>query len=209
MESTATFQALLQDKQNTKSFLYFLQLEFGEENLAFYLDVEDFKQTLDVDKAKKIIDEYIKPYSEKEVNISYKTKCAVATRIESMLHIHLGFRDPSIENGRESISTRDRRPSTVTGPPMGILAATEAGGLADLFREAQDEVFQLLFLGPFQRYKSREDINAANSHILYVTPHAHTLINSSNFFYSNPEQISYVTQPLLSFLTLSVSFTIG
>lgn len=167
-----SFRSMLQDNQFVKDFHNFLKLEFGEENLSFFLEVEDYKTSLDVEKAKHIIEKYIKARADKEINISFKTKCAVARRIETGLHFKIPGYDSAIYNPpppdsreRKASIVRDSRadsnPSRRKSSGSGSESAPFSGSngpainnMGELFHEAQEEIYQLLFLGPFQRFKA-------------------------------------------------------
>ena len=79
------FENLLKDKEGCKLFLQFLQEEYNEENLLFWLEVEDLK-TLDLpsqaSKAKTIYFNFIKPMSVNEVNITATARAKIEEKIQ-------------------------------------------------------------------------------------------------------------------------------
>ena len=78
---------LINDELGRELFGVFLKSEYSEENLEFWLEVENFKG-LDDDseerhgKATHIFNTFVKPLSEKEVNISGLTRRKIASDLE-------------------------------------------------------------------------------------------------------------------------------
>ncbi|XP_028656172.1 regulator of G-protein signaling 1-like [Erpetoichthys calabaricus] len=77
---------LLCHRYGVAAFRAFLKSEFSDENLGFWLDCEDYKQTKSSSqlarKAKKIYNQYIIPQAPTEVNLDSKT------REDTSQHIH-------------------------------------------------------------------------------------------------------------------------
>ncbi|XP_032082866.1 regulator of G-protein signaling 5 [Thamnophis elegans] len=76
-----SLEKLLQNPYGLASFRTFLQSEFSEENIEFWIACEDYKKTKlptkRAEKAKKIYEEFIQSEAPKEVNIDYFTKSVV------------------------------------------------------------------------------------------------------------------------------------
>ncbi|KAM6456886.1 regulator of G-protein signaling 5 [Python bivittatus] len=73
-----SLEKLLQSPYGLASFRTFLQSEFSEENIEFWIACEDYKKTKlpakMAEKAKKIYEEFIQSEAPKEVNIDHFTK---------------------------------------------------------------------------------------------------------------------------------------
>ncbi|KAJ7332432.1 hypothetical protein JRQ81_014612 [Phrynocephalus forsythii] len=73
-----SLEKLLQNPYGLASFRSFLQSEFSEENIEFWIACEDYKKTKVpskmAEKAQKIYEEFIKSEAPKEVNIDHFTK---------------------------------------------------------------------------------------------------------------------------------------
>ncbi|XP_034265681.1 regulator of G-protein signaling 5 [Pantherophis guttatus] len=73
-----SLEKLLQNPYGLASFRNFLQSEFSEENIEFWIACEDYKKTKlptkMAEKAKKIYEEFIQSEAPKEVNIDHFTK---------------------------------------------------------------------------------------------------------------------------------------
>nr|CAD2173742.1 unnamed protein product [Meloidogyne enterolobii] len=83
------FFTLLSHKYGCMLFREFLQSEFSEENLDFWLDVENFKQMKDskkqtLQKAQQIYDTYIKELAPKEVNLDSETRMKTKNGLQSI-----------------------------------------------------------------------------------------------------------------------------
>jgi hypothetical protein len=76
------FDQIVKDEYYRREFHQFLKMEFGEENLMFFMDVESFKLTLDEQKAMQIVENYLKDNAQKEVNVSYKAKQSVLEKVQ-------------------------------------------------------------------------------------------------------------------------------
>uniref|UniRef100_A0A8C5RKQ4 Regulator of G protein signaling 5 n=1 Tax=Laticauda laticaudata TaxID=8630 RepID=A0A8C5RKQ4_LATLA len=76
--SAQSLEKLLQNSYGLASFRTFLQSEFSEENIEFWIACEDYKKTKlptkMAEKAKKIYEEFIQSEAPKEVNIDHFTK---------------------------------------------------------------------------------------------------------------------------------------
>uniref|UniRef100_H2YFP8 RGS domain-containing protein n=1 Tax=Ciona savignyi TaxID=51511 RepID=H2YFP8_CIOSA len=75
---------LLTNKRETSAFRTFLQSEFSEENLNFWLDCESFKQ-IKPNKirkvAAKIYEQYLEVGSPNEINIDAKTRDLIQSNL--------------------------------------------------------------------------------------------------------------------------------
>ncbi|KAG8555483.1 hypothetical protein GDO81_017720 [Engystomops pustulosus] len=73
-----SFDLLLSHKYGRSAFRAFLQTEFSEENLEFWIACEDYRKTRSVNKlpakARRIFQEYIDVQAPREVNIDYPTR---------------------------------------------------------------------------------------------------------------------------------------
>ncbi|XP_048353493.1 regulator of G-protein signaling 5 [Sphaerodactylus townsendi] len=73
-----SLEKLLQNPYGLASFRNFLQSEFSEENIEFWIACEDYKKikfpAKMAEKAKKIYEEFIQSEAPKEVNIDHFTK---------------------------------------------------------------------------------------------------------------------------------------
>nr|XP_043899431.1 regulator of G-protein signaling 21 [Solea senegalensis] len=74
-ELDPTLEKLLQDKKYLAAFHTFLQSEFSEENIEFWLACEDFRSTDSPDKlhwkAEEIYTEFIRPMACREINVDH------------------------------------------------------------------------------------------------------------------------------------------
>ncbi|XP_066548403.1 regulator of G-protein signaling 16 [Amia ocellicauda] len=81
-----SFEKLLESKHGLCAFRAFLVSEFSEENIAFYLACEDYRNTKSTAKleakAKKIYEEYIKSDAPREVNIDHETRQITKDNLE-------------------------------------------------------------------------------------------------------------------------------
>ncbi|XP_046884311.1 regulator of G-protein signaling 16-like [Hypomesus transpacificus] len=80
-----SFDNLLSSQHGQCSFRAFLVSEFSEENLAFYLACEEYRDTKESKlsvKAKKIYDKFICCDAPKEVNLDYETRSITKTNLE-------------------------------------------------------------------------------------------------------------------------------
>ncbi|KAM9501612.1 regulator of G-protein signaling 5-like [Clarias gariepinus] len=81
-----SFQNLLAHKDGLCAFRAFLLSEHSEENIAFYLACEDYKNTKTSSKlsskAKKIYKEFIDSDAPREVNLDHETKTATKSNME-------------------------------------------------------------------------------------------------------------------------------
>ncbi|KAK2860941.1 hypothetical protein Q7C36_005107 [Tachysurus vachellii] len=81
-----SFQNLLFHKDGLCAFRAFLMSEHSEENIAFYLACEDYKNTKTssklCSKAKKIYEEFIDSDAPKEVNLDHETKSIMKKNME-------------------------------------------------------------------------------------------------------------------------------
>ncbi|CAB1428300.1 unnamed protein product [Pleuronectes platessa] len=70
-----TLEKLLRDKKYLAAFQTFLESEFSEENIKFWLACEDFRSTASLDdlrwKAEEIYTEFIQPMACREVSVSH------------------------------------------------------------------------------------------------------------------------------------------
>ncbi|XP_041133072.1 regulator of G-protein signaling 8-like isoform X1 [Polyodon spathula] len=75
---TESFDILLSHKYGLAAFRAFLQTEFSEENIEFWMACEDYKKTKSTAKlgfkAKKIYEEFIDVQAAREVNIDFQTR---------------------------------------------------------------------------------------------------------------------------------------
>ncbi|KAG7329738.1 hypothetical protein KOW79_005960 [Hemibagrus wyckioides] len=82
----ASFQNLLAHKDGLCAFRAFLLSEHSEENIAFYLACEDYKNTKTssklCSKAKKIYEEFIDSDAPREVNLDHETKSITKENME-------------------------------------------------------------------------------------------------------------------------------
>ncbi|KAK9979747.1 hypothetical protein ABG768_013161 [Culter alburnus] len=81
-----SFHELLLHKEGLCAFTAFLSSEFSEENIAFYLACEDYRNTKNSSKlcckAKKIYEEFICSDSPREVNLDHETKTITLKNME-------------------------------------------------------------------------------------------------------------------------------
>ncbi|XP_041647579.1 regulator of G-protein signaling 21 [Cheilinus undulatus] len=85
-----TLEKMLQDKKYLAAFRAFLQSEFSEENIEFWLACEDFRSTASLDdlhwKAEKIYKEFIEPTACREINVDYHIKEDIKKSLEEPSH---------------------------------------------------------------------------------------------------------------------------
>lgn len=81
-----SFHDLLAHKDGLCAFRAFLSSEYSEENIAFYLACEDYKNTKPSSKlcakARKIYEEFICSDAPKEVNLDHETKSITKKNME-------------------------------------------------------------------------------------------------------------------------------
>ncbi|XP_037624861.1 regulator of G-protein signaling 21 [Sebastes umbrosus] len=81
-----TLEMLLQDKKYLAAFRSFLQSEFSEENMEFWLACEDFRSTASPDdlqwKAEGIYQEFIQPTACREINVDHHIKEKIKKSLE-------------------------------------------------------------------------------------------------------------------------------
>ncbi|XP_023284534.1 regulator of G-protein signaling 21-like isoform X1 [Seriola lalandi dorsalis] len=81
-----TLENVLQDKKYLAAFHTFLQSEFSEENIEFWLACEDFKSTTSSDtlrwKAEEIYGEFIQPTACREVNVDHHIREKIKKSLE-------------------------------------------------------------------------------------------------------------------------------
>ncbi|XP_051552920.1 regulator of G-protein signaling 16-like [Myxocyprinus asiaticus] len=81
-----SFYELLAHKEGLCAFRAFLSSEYSEENIAFYLACEDFKNTKNSSKlcpkAKKIYEEFICCDAPREVNLDHETRSITLKSME-------------------------------------------------------------------------------------------------------------------------------
>ncbi|XP_071342437.1 regulator of G-protein signaling 21 [Trachinotus anak] len=81
-----TLEKVLQDKKYLAAFHTFLQSEFSEENIEFWLACEDFKSTASPDtlrwKAEEIYTEFIQPMACREINVDHHIREKVKKSLE-------------------------------------------------------------------------------------------------------------------------------
>lgn len=77
-KSQPSLEKMLKNKKYLAAFRGFLQSEFSEENIEFWLACEDFRSTTSLDdrqrKADGIYQEFIQPAASREINIDYHVK---------------------------------------------------------------------------------------------------------------------------------------
>ncbi|XP_055069247.2 regulator of G-protein signaling 16 [Misgurnus anguillicaudatus] len=82
-----SLEKLLSNKHGLYAFRAFLISEFSEENIAFYLACEDFKNTKSAaklpSKATRIYEEFIGDEAPREVNIDYETRDITQANVKS------------------------------------------------------------------------------------------------------------------------------
>ncbi|XP_049889374.1 regulator of G-protein signaling 5b [Epinephelus moara] len=82
-----SFEKLLSSQNGLCLFRAFLVSEFSEENIAFYLACEDYRETKpskQAAKAKKIYDEFIGSDAPREVNLDHVTKAITKENMEHL-----------------------------------------------------------------------------------------------------------------------------
>ncbi|XP_033477115.1 regulator of G-protein signaling 21 isoform X2 [Epinephelus lanceolatus] len=81
-----TLEKLLQDKKYLAAFRSFLQSEFSEENIEFWLSCEDFKSTASPEdlqwKAEGIYQEFIQPTACREINVDHRIREKIKKSLE-------------------------------------------------------------------------------------------------------------------------------
>ncbi|XP_072512744.1 regulator of G-protein signaling 5 [Salminus brasiliensis] len=73
-------ESLLHSKSGLQAFRWFLRSEFSEENLAFWLACQDYKNTPEsklAEKASSIYTQFINPDAPQEVNLDSETRDAL------------------------------------------------------------------------------------------------------------------------------------
>ncbi|XP_054459185.1 regulator of G-protein signaling 21 [Anoplopoma fimbria] len=85
-ENKPTLEKMLHDKKYLAAFRSFLQSEFSEENIEFWLACEDFKSTASPEdlhwKAKGIYQEFIQPLASREINVDHHIKEKIKKSLE-------------------------------------------------------------------------------------------------------------------------------
>ncbi|XP_043207581.1 regulator of G-protein signaling 21-like [Amphibalanus amphitrite] len=82
----SSLATLLSSKQGLSLFRSFLVQEFSEENLDFWLAVEEYKQAKHLNltaSAHQIYDEFVAPTAPRQVNVDSKTRTAVKEGLSS------------------------------------------------------------------------------------------------------------------------------
>ncbi|XP_061098382.1 regulator of G-protein signaling 5-like isoform X2 [Conger conger] len=86
MKWRESFDRLLANKHGLCAFRAFLVSEYSEENLAFYLACEDYRNTTSTSKlsakAKKIYEEFIGSDAPREVNIDHETRAVTKHNVD-------------------------------------------------------------------------------------------------------------------------------
>ncbi|XP_056321945.1 regulator of G-protein signaling 5b [Danio aesculapii] len=86
LEDRQSFHELLLHKDGLCAFTTFLSSEYSEENIAFYLACEDFRNTKSSSKlcakAKKIYEEFICSDAPREVNLDHETRTVTLKNME-------------------------------------------------------------------------------------------------------------------------------
>ncbi|XP_067309257.1 regulator of G-protein signaling 5b [Pseudorasbora parva] len=81
-----SFHELLLHKEGLCAFTAFLSSEYSEENIAFYMACEDYRNTKSssilCSKARKIYDEFICSDAPREVNLDHETKTITLNNME-------------------------------------------------------------------------------------------------------------------------------
>ncbi|XP_044217794.1 regulator of G-protein signaling 21-like isoform X1 [Thunnus albacares] len=81
-----TLEKLLRDKNYLAAFHSFLQSEFSEENIEFWLACEDFRATASPDdlrwKAQQIYQEFIQPTACREINVDHQIREKIKESLE-------------------------------------------------------------------------------------------------------------------------------
>ncbi|KAK7094721.1 hypothetical protein V1264_006232 [Littorina saxatilis] len=86
MQWSRSFESLLLDKTGLELFRGFLRSEFSDENLEFWIAVEEFKQ-LKSSKlpsvAQKIYTDFVAPQAPREINLDAKTRMKTLANLSS------------------------------------------------------------------------------------------------------------------------------
>ncbi|XP_053178427.1 regulator of G-protein signaling 21 [Scomber japonicus] len=81
-----TLEKLLRDKIYLEAFHSFLQSEFSEENIEFWLACEDYRATASLDdlcwKAKEIYEQFIQPAACREINVDHHIREKIKKSLE-------------------------------------------------------------------------------------------------------------------------------
>ncbi|AWP10547.1 putative regulator of G-protein signaling 21-like [Scophthalmus maximus] len=81
-----TLEKLLRDKKCLAAFQTYLQSEFSDENLEFWLACEDFRSTASPDnlhwKAEEIYEEFIRPAACREINVDHHIRENIKKSLE-------------------------------------------------------------------------------------------------------------------------------
>ncbi|XP_041861247.1 regulator of G-protein signaling 21-like isoform X2 [Melanotaenia boesemani] len=81
-----SLEKLLRDKRYLAAFRSFLQSEFSEENIEFWLACEDFKSTASPDdlswRAEEIYREFIQPTAHREINVDHDVREKIKRSLE-------------------------------------------------------------------------------------------------------------------------------
>ncbi|XP_060934596.1 regulator of G-protein signaling 21 [Limanda limanda] len=82
-----TLEKLLRDKKYLAAFQTFLESEFSEENIKFWLACEDFRSTASQDdlrwKAEEIYTEFIQPMACREINVDHYIRENIKRSLEN------------------------------------------------------------------------------------------------------------------------------
>ncbi|XP_070688367.1 regulator of G-protein signaling 21 [Pempheris klunzingeri] len=85
-KSHPSLEKLLRDKKYLAAFRAFLQSEYSEENIEFWLACEDFRSTVSLDelgwKAEEIYKEFIQPTACREINVDHHIKEKIKESLE-------------------------------------------------------------------------------------------------------------------------------
>ncbi|KAM7387721.1 hypothetical protein PAMP_023941 [Pampus punctatissimus] len=79
-------EKLLRDKKYLAAFHSFLQSEFSDENIEFWLACEDFRATASPDdlqwKAQKIYEEFVQPTARRQINVDHHIREKIMKSLE-------------------------------------------------------------------------------------------------------------------------------
>ncbi|XP_008336656.1 regulator of G-protein signaling 21-like [Cynoglossus semilaevis] len=85
-----SLEEVLQDKSCLAAFHTFLQSEFSEENIEFWLACEDFRSTTSTGdlrcKAEEIYREFIQPMASREINVDHHIRENIRKSLEKPNH---------------------------------------------------------------------------------------------------------------------------